>query len=424
MWKFRNLTRVRELATNPESRLEVVVRLLATFQVALMAVTWPLWWGQSNFPQVPLIATGIAPANGSFLSAVLVFAVSLIAVAGLYRQYEARRVRVLQWISLVSGLLLVVLNQHRLQPWHWLFLLCQTWCLLFAAPHSLHLMRHTLSSTYVCAALSRISLTPQNGITGLIVSQLLKMSHVAAWTTDRNALAILCCLAIVAEFLIGVLLLFRRTRTAGAVLALLLHLLLLLALGPYGLNHSAAVLLWNANLLCLVPLLFIGKHLKSKRRSDDRPQTSERWVKAAVIVTWMIPLSGLFGIADNWPAWQVYSPRPEHWTCLIHADDRSQLPEVLQPFTGMPAPLSEWSPIRLEHWSLAATHAPLYPEDRFQLAIIESVLSQLPPDCRFRVEISEPGGLFWWRRRSREVATRADLQKEHLRFHLNSAAFR
>ena len=116
----------------------------------------------------------------------------------------------------MSGLLLVVLNQHRLQPWHWLFLLCQTWSLVFAAPHSLQLMRHTLSSMYVCAALSRISLTPQNGMTGLIVSQLLKMSHVAAWTADKNALTILCCLATGAEFLTGVLLLFRRTRTAGA----------------------------------------------------------------------------------------------------------------------------------------------------------------------------------------------------------------
>ncbi len=423
MGKFRNLTRLSELAMNPESRLAIVVRVLATFQVALMAVTWPLWWGQPDFPQVPLISTGIAPANGSFLSVVLIFAASLIVVALGPLHDETRRARVPQWTSLVTGLLLVVLNQHRLQPWHWLFLLCQTWCVLFSPPHVLRLMRHTLCTIYACAALSRISATPQFGMTGVIVSRLLNRSHVVVLPMDESTLVFLCWLVTIAEFITGMLLLFRRTRSSGVVMALLLHLLLLLALGRLGLNHHSAVLLWNTSLLCVVPLCFVGKDLPSTHPSDDRTTISDWWLKFALITTWMFPLSALIGIADNWPGWQIYSPRPENWTCLIHEADRSQLPDFLRQYAGDPAPLSDWSPIRLEQWSLDATQAPLYPEDRFQMAIIEFVLSQLPPDCRFRVETSEPAPVFWWRRISHETDKLIELKKWRGRWLLNSEAF-
>lgn len=423
MGKFRNLTRLSELAINPESRLSIVVGVLATFQVALMAVTWPLWWGKPDFPQVPLIATGIAPLNGSFLSVVLVFAAFLIAAAGGPPHNETKRARAPQWISLVTGLLLVVLNQHRLQPWHWLFLVCQAWCVLFSPPHALRLMRHTLSTIYVCAALSRISATPQQGMTGVIAGQLLNMSQIAPLPANENAVVILSCLATITEFLTGLLLLFRKTRTGGVVMALLLHCFLLLALGPLGLNHNSAVLLWNISLLCVVPLCFVGQDVSSTHAADKWTTISHRLLKFAVFTTWMFPLSALIGIADNWPGWQVYSTRPEHWTCLIHEADRAQLPDSLRHYADNPAPFSDWTRIRLEQWSLDATLAPLYPEDRFQLAIIEFVLSQLPTDCRFRVEISEPATLFWWLRKSRRIDNSVDLQKSHDRCFLNSRVF-
>ena len=207
-------------------------------------------------------------------------------------------------------------------------------------------------------------------------------------------------------------------------MAVLLHLILLLALGPLGLNQHSAVLLWNTSLLFVVPLCFVAKDVSLTHPADERTTISHRWLTFALFTTWILPLSALIGIADNWTGWQVYSQRPERWTCLIHDADRPTLPDFLRKYTAAPPPFSDWTPIRLEQWSLDATQAPLYPEDRFQLAIIESVLSQLPADSRFRVEISEPARLFWWRRRSREAASLIELQIEHRRFLLNSVVFR
>ena len=53
----------------------------------------------------------------------------------------------------------------------------------------------------------------------------------------------------------------------------------------------------------------------------------------------------------------------------------------------------------------------MYPEDRFQRAVIQSLLAQVPESVRFRVNISEPEFPFWWQRRERQIETREDLRE-------------
>ncbi len=420
MRKLRNLTRLRQLAINPESRLAIIIRVIAAFQIALMAATWPLWLGHPDFPQVPLLDTGIHPAVGNMLSVVVILAAILILSDAFHQPVRQFLQRALRWTALAAGLFLTVLNQHRLQPWNWLFLVFLIWSVAFPAASALRLMRHTICTIYICSALSRISPVPQQGISGMIVSELLHMGGADALLQDTRMLRLLCGLVTAGEFFIGVLLLIRRSQSAGIVAAVLLHLLLVLALGPFGLDHHPAVLLWNVGLLCMVPLLFAGHDADRTPASGSpiRPATySER---AALVIAWMFPLSGLIGIADNWLSWQVYSPRPEQWTCFIHVDDRMRLPVALRRFAGDPMPLSDWFPIGVERWSLESTRTPLYPEDRFQLAIIESVLASIPGGCRFQVRLSEPVSVFWWIRGTRQIVSIDELRDEHRRCLLNS----
>jgi hypothetical protein len=186
------------------------------------------------------------------------------------------------------------------------------------------------------------------------------------------------------------------------------------------LNHHTGVLLWNACFLFLVPTLFWGRDV----RESARPALPSMRQKIATACVWLFPVSGLFGIADNWPSWQLYSSRPETWILWIHESDRQQVPETLKSFLTDPAPLEEWSAVKLDRWSLAETSSPIYPEDRFQMAVIRDVLNQLPDDVSFRVEISEPVFPQWWRRRQREITTHQELGDERSQFILGSTARR
>src|SRR5690606_31868401 len=76
----------------------------------------------------------------------------------------------------------------------------------------------------------------------------------AMWSeTTRRVLAALFPLG---ELLVAAALLWPRSRRIGLLLAIVMHIALLLTLGPLGHDQKPAVLLWNVFFIGLVFLLF------------------------------------------------------------------------------------------------------------------------------------------------------------------------
>jgi hypothetical protein len=414
----RNLCRIRDLADKPDTRISAVFRILAGFEIALVISTWPLWWGDSDFPQVPLLPVFPGMIWSRVLTGLLLMSAVLILSRRIPATLETSSTRCAAVLALFAGLALLVLNQHRLQPWHWLFLMSLFWMLLLPGNARLTVIRHTICTVYVCSALSRISATPLSGMTGAIVFKSLAMLGFDELTPNNRLPIVFCHTLIVGELCVGLLLLKRGTRWAGCIGSNLLHVSLIIVLGPLGLNHHAGVLLWNLCFLCVVPVLFCRDKSAEVREGKELTGVT----RTAIMLTWMFPLSGLIGLADNWPSWQLYSSRPENWILFVHRDDCNRLHRTLAEFTGEAAPLSDWCPIKLDRWSLAATGSPLYPEDRFQLAVCSSVLSMADGDVQFRIDVTEPITPFWWNRRQRSIISREEIENEKQRFILNTTA--
>lgn len=400
-----SLVHGNDLTNNSDSRAVLAIKCLAVFEVILIIATLPLWWGTTEFPQIPLVVA-FPPVIDQLATVGLIMACTVIV--SLPVRDRSQFLTSARVTALIFSVILVVSNQHRLQSWHWLMMLNLTWLIILSEKELLTAMRHTVATVYVCSALSRISFSPDQGISGIIVRQLLDLAGQSGWEQSPAQIAMLCQLMTLGEFLTGLLLIFPRTQRWGCLGAILLHSSLLLALGPLGLNHHAGVLLWNLCFLCLVPILFPPNRTV---QTDVLPYSRRQRVVLAI--AWLFPLSGLFGVADNWPSWQLYSSRPETWILSIHEADRKLLPDGVQHFIAEPAPLSEWCAIKLDRWSLDQTRSPMYPEDRFQRAVIESLLSQVPESVRFRIDISEPEFPSWWKRRVRYMDTREDLRASH-----------
>ncbi len=403
-----------------------------------MTATWPLWWGQSSFPAIPLINSLVLPVIVDRIVVCVLLAACVLIAGSQGKQRWDRNVRI---AGLAAALILCISNQHRLQAWHWLFLL-GLGTSLFKPEQGLQLLRSILASVYVCSALSRIGPTAHQGMSAAIVDQLLRVFHFSSEASDGSSGEVLCHALNFSELSIGVMLILPMLRRYGILSAMLLHASLLLALGPLGLGHHRAVLIWNVCFLCLIPLVFPGTvadlpstQTGSRRAKDWRTNKCRLVVDAASIRTdagsvghdsyfcagpngaalifvWLFPLSGLIGIADNWPAWQLYSTRPETWTLQIHEADVQYLDQDIQPYVSKPAPLDDWVVVKLDRWSLAETGSPVYPEDRFQKDLIRRVLSTFPAEAEFRIDISEPERWFWWRRIHRTVETFAELNAE------------
>jgi len=398
-----------------EKRAHLTIALLALFEFALIVATWTLWSGRREFPAVPLLTLSLP---GSVFAASLLLAATLIIAISHFTLRLAKRQRLWCFLALLPAIYLVLADQHRLQAWHWLFMLSLTVRLLLPDRELLPALRHVIITVYVCSALSRLTPLPAETITGVIVRQLLNMTGLKALGADDASFTLLCHGMTAGEFLVGVLLLCKATRTVGCVAAMLLHSGLLIALGPFGLNHHWGVLLWNLCFLCVVPALFLANNQKPA----ESPATFSRRYRNLVASVWIFPLSGLIGIADNWPSWQLYSSRPESWILLVHEADRGMLPPIMASSIGEPAPLSNWCPVKLDRWSLEQTSSPMYPEDRFQLAIVEWLLNQCKPEIQFAVQISSPARPFWWRRESRTISSLEELAIEQRRYILGATA--
>ncbi|MFN9718780.1 MAG: hypothetical protein ACK58L_08815, partial [Planctomycetota bacterium] len=395
--------------------------MLAFFELSLIAVTWRIWIFGGEVPRIPLFAAALPASLSLAASAVLAIGCISILLDVISRRACRALVEVLTWMA---GFLCALANQQCLQAWHWLFLLSLGLWLLTNQAVWPNLMRQVFCTIYVCSALSRLTLTPGTGMTAVIARQLLQWVGVSEFR-QADLLPGLCHGLSLGEFAIGILLLFDRSRLPGIVAAECLHLTLLLVLGPAGLNHHAGVLIWNMCLIAMIPLVFPRSNEADRVPRNDAStitQAVHPGFKDSIATTmiWLWPLSGLFGFADNWPSWQLYSNRPEIWTLYVQYSEAKLLPESVRGYLGEAGTLEDFLPVRLDRWVLHETGCPMYPEDRFQLAIIEWCVRDFPMDAEFEVRVSEPQ-MRWWQRRQRVLRGRAELDLERTRMVLNSA---
>ena len=399
------------------TRVLRALRCLAGFQLLLMLSTWKLWTRLNDFPTVPLLPISIPALVLPVASAILFLTCLLIVYRPVPNQSTNTTPpgadRRLCGIALIAGLISVLCNQHCLQAWHWLFLVTMLLTITSPANALVPSLRIVICTIYLCSGLSRITTNPQAGVAGMITRQLLNLMA-GTGPLDPASVNMVCHSLTLIEIATGCLL-FSTSKlptTLGITLSVLTHVALLLALGPLGLNHHSGVLFWNLCFLALVPILFFNR---------QSPLAGvPKWPVGAILVG-VFSVSGLFGFADNWPSWQLYSSRPESWTLWIHRTDTPQLPRSLQNWLATTSQ-DNWIPIRLDRLSLQSTGSPIYPEDRFQLAVISEVLRTIPPTLRFRVTIEEPHPLMWWKRSSRELSSRLSIEQQHAEFLLNSRA--
>ncbi len=395
---------------NDQRRLELIDGLVALTQLLLMMMTLPLWSGTGVFPAVPL--TSMRLPGWLLPTASVVIAVSclrrVLTAADWRGKWTPAKSRLRAAILLAVALIPPLLNVHCLQAWYWFFLLVTA--IRCGEPQSCQraAIVLVLGGLYLCSGLSRISEQVDSGISALIMRQ------ICSPTVELHSLGLMTRTALVGEILLGLALLgsvrWSWLRFPAGVAAIALHCALLYALGPLRLNHHWGVLIWNLLFVLLIPLLLMGGSALASIRDH-------RIAPVAILFS----LSGLIGLSDNWMGWQLYSDRPEQWEFWIHEWGSERLAEPWQSWLADES-VGGWRVVRLDRMSLQQTGAPLYPEDRFQLAVMERMIADSDPDLRFQILIDEPAQPSWWRRQRRWIRDAQGLATEHRRYLLNSQA--
>jgi len=353
------------------SRSVMLQRVMALFALLLMGLTWQLWFGFSEFPRIPLLPA--LPAISPLIFSAIILLLLLDIAFG--PAQTGRRRRELLLLAVLLGVTFL-LNQHCIQTWSYQFaIMGLIW--FFAKPDlAIKLIRLFVISIYCYSAISKLDLHFISGgglflLKGLTAGTDLDLSKWPNWLTS-TAIATMPLF----ELMVGIGLLFSRTRKYALAGSFVLHLGLLKALGPFGLNHSNGVLTWNCYFI--VQNWFLFRSVPSNQNEKPGRNTFDFAAILTTLLALALPVLNSFGYYDHWPSWAVYTSRQERLTILIDESQREMLPESLQPLLDPPKPLQTWRRVRLGEWSLNELGVPIYPQSRFRLAILQQIQKESP----------------------------------------------
>ena len=383
-------------------RIEWLVLGWSSFGLILFIATKDLWLGRTAFPQVPLIGLGhylptwVDTFCFIIVMTTLVWTIATSPILPIGGKAKARmsslptRWADIRWpLALFTDALvaLVICNQHRLQPWAYLAWLTAILVFFCRPRRAVVLLRILVIGIYLHSAFMKFDYAFITTL-GLSFLQPIKELFGFQMTWDMTD-HILAAIFPVAEVLIGIGLIFRKSRRWAVLLAIGMHAALVYLLWRE-LNHELPVLVWNLYFIWQVVVLF-GHDVTDKTHlaepasaasvtTPDTPSFAAQLhtyghpIAATVIAAAIfLPFLEPFGLFDLWPAWGLYAPRSSK--CELYVDEASidRLPERWRVGAEQYVDAEHgWSPgmeIGLPRKSLDQLSVPIYPQGRFQLGV-------------------------------------------------------
>ncbi len=346
-------------------------RIVSLATLAMIALSWTLWAPVDDFPRVPFVSEfGKLPSHlvwGIFglLILSLIFAASSLA----WKQAMV--------VAVLALSILVLQDQHRFQPWAYQFMVTGLVLLLVGEKLGSSLVRLYFISLYLHSGLSKLDVSFCRELGGSFLNQLGSPFGLRPWEWPERSRYAAGFVLPAYEIAIAVGLVFKRTRTGAASAAVLMHMLLIWMLGPWGLKHTAVVLVWNLALAAEVGVVFWGSKSGTSANIADAPGPTHSRLGPYVaglffLVVFCLPFGERAGVFDSWPAFAFYASHSERTNVMVHDDDLAAYPtRIKRHFSRVGS--SSWQRIDLLEWSRSVRGTPIYPQNRACLGLAEAL---------------------------------------------------
>jgi hypothetical protein len=396
-----------------------LLRLVSTGLAALIATTFPLFTPDHPWPQIPWIAAARhLPFWWDWL------ALGVLA-AGTCLQFDpkSRYTAVAPGIQAVGLAAALVVDQHRLQPWAYEYLLVTALLALAPNQRGMRCVRWLVLSVYVHSALSKLDAAYLETNGRQLLDALLQSVGIQHQGWNQPGPQFACLAFPIGEFAIVAALVVPRTRRIGLCGSILMHALLIWTLGPFGLRHEPGVLIWNGVFIVQNVILFGRLPTTAEPgmpgcHAPIRDRLAQTIAVASVALPFLEPL----GCWDHWPSWAVYSSRPALVTLLVEESSVARLPPGLQQHAGPAEPLSTWCPVSLDQWSLQQLHCPIYPQERFRVAAALTIAEQASLGEHVMLRIQSSPDRFTGQRESIQLQGTDAIRNDTAHYWINSSA--
>jgi hypothetical protein len=394
--------------------------------LALLLSTNRLWIPADGmcFPQIPFF---LVLCKTPFWVDLLLLGGLLVGMWGLVVE-GTRLVRNSSYVVFACGTALVLLDQHRLQPWFYQLLLFALIFTLSAPQNQIRWMRILVISIYSYSALGKLDFE----FFHTVGQQFLDVSlsacgvDVSLWPLTARLMAVamfpLAELLLAAALLVGSVWNRPTLLRIFSILACIFHLVLLLILG-LGLRHSLGVVLWNLQFAVQALMLF-GNFVEQPK--IDRPVaasasagTRSRIVQVLLGCALVLPLLERLERWDHWPSWALYAPHSSRVELFVAQNAVEKLPESLQRLMSVEADVL-WVRVPIAQWSIATTATPIYPQARFELGVCRELAEQVDSEFAIRAVVLSSANRLDGHRTASEMLGSTKIAAAAKRFSLNT----
>lgn len=330
-------------------------------------LSWPLWHGQRLFPLVPLFRDFPAlPAPVDFILA------GLLLAALLLNAFRLRRVFTIVLLGIIVAL--VFFDQMRLQPWTYLyFLVLIPFALVDFSeekdkmPSSSALLNYLqvlLIGVYCWSGLHKFTPSFIEVVHPYLLKSLFRVPD-GHWLLQNLELGYA---AAAIELLVGLGLIFPKTRNLAVWGAISTHLLIIAWLSPIGGNTNYVVIPWNMAMIALVWLSCYGQKNRLSLWLPTQPKLRMATLALAMLV-WVMPALNLNNQWDAYLSFNLYSERISHMYVGLRKDALKQADERLSAYYVEGNLIEEGKAIDVTDWSYKELHVPVYAAPRVFRAI-------------------------------------------------------
>ncbi len=405
------------------SRSRILEQVVSVFVLALIAATWKLWIPQQSFPQVPLVRWA---RSVPFWVDWLLILLCCIALVVVLVARQSRRLNSAAWLAASASMFgLMLLNQHRMQPWAYLAILAGLLFGTCTAVQAQNWLRWLVLSVYIYSAISKFDYLFAATLGQEFVEAGLGLVGLSAAHWPPTLRLWLALSLPIGELFVAFVLLIPRLRRGGVILGVGLHILLLLVLSPLGMDHRAGVLIWNLQFCALLVLLFWPATPPSdatEHPEAERPPwgvTASMASRAVAVCALFLPLLDAFNRWDHWLSWGLYSTRAPRVELYVSEDYVSKLPDDLQQVCSQATYSGYLRKFALDRWSLARLGVPIYPQDRFHTGLCIALMQNYDLDAVVAVQSGAPSRLTGERRQQR-LTGKDEIEKSASRYWFNA----
>ncbi len=341
------------------------VTLIAWFSSKLLC--YKLWLSDRNFPIVPYIHLGFEIPS---IIHTILFIASLSAMLLLFLMPQKRPFLQLLLTLEIAGCLL---DQTRWQAWEYQYLLMSV-IFITNWKHqikTISLLSLLLSCTYIFSGICKLNAVFVQFFWQFEI--LHNLLHLPEHFVQNRMVHRLGYSLPGIEVVGGILFLFKRTRRLGAGLLILMHLLTLIILGPFGINYNSSV--WSWNLVMMVYLYLIGIR---QQEVQFKPLVSRNSLVNLPVLILMIVMP-IVGLLDYWPhflSFSLYSYKAKQ--LVISIDENTANFKFFEPYFEGKKNYT-WAnansrQLILHNWAMSEMNTPPFPEEgyykKFRVAFI------------------------------------------------------